>query len=111
MDVEAARHLSGDSEAFINFTQRPVVAIVSGAISIADNPAGGLALLLKGDDGYMYYYGHLSEQWVTDGQRVLVGDLLGRIGNTGRWTQYIEPHLHLSTIFVMKKKLRNLLCK
>jgi murein DD-endopeptidase MepM/ murein hydrolase activator NlpD len=96
VDVEAARHLPGDSEAFINFTQRPVVALVSGVTSIADNPAGGLALLLEGDDGYMYYYGHLSEQWVTEGQRVQMGDLLGRIGNSGRWTQYIEPHLHLS---------------
>lgn len=96
VDVEAARHLSGDSDEFINFIQRPVVAIASGTISIADNPAGGLALTLDGDDGNTYYYGHLSEQWVKDGQEVQVGDLLGRIGNTGRWTQYIEPHLHLS---------------
>jgi hypothetical protein len=96
VDVEAARHLAGDSEDFINFTQRPVVAITSGVVSIADNLAGGLALRLEGDDGLMYYYGHLHEQWVTQGQRVQAGDLLGRVGNTGRWAQYIEPHLHLS---------------
>jgi murein DD-endopeptidase MepM/ murein hydrolase activator NlpD len=96
VDIEAARHLAGDSAAFVSFTQRPVVAIVNGVISIADNPMGGLALLLDGDDGLTYYYGHLSEQWVNDGQRVQVGDFLGRIGNTGRWTQYIEPHLHFS---------------
>jgi len=96
VDVQAARHLPGDGKDFIAFTQRPVAAVVSGTVNIADNPAGGLALLLDGDDGHTYYYGHLSEQWVTDGQEVQVGDLLGRIGNTGRWTQYIEPHLHFS---------------
>ncbi len=96
VDIEAARGLPGDSEAFLTFTQLPVVAVVSGTVAIADNPAGGLALLLYGDDGYTYYYGHLSEQWVEDGQAIGVGDGLGRIGNTGRWTQYIEPHLHFS---------------
>jgi murein DD-endopeptidase MepM/ murein hydrolase activator NlpD len=96
VDVEAARHLAGDSETFNTFIQLPVVAVVSGTINIADNPYGGLALLLHGDDGYSYYYGHLSEQWVKEGQVVQAGDHLGRIGNSGRWTQYIEPHLHFS---------------
>jgi murein DD-endopeptidase MepM/ murein hydrolase activator NlpD len=97
VDIEAARHLPGDSVAFQTFIQLPVVAVVSGTVAIADNPAGGLALLLYGEDGYTYYYGHLSEQWVTQDQTVRVGEWLGRIGNTGRWTQYIEPHLHFSS--------------
>ncbi len=96
VDIEAARHLAGDSPDFLTFTQLPVVAVVSGTVAIADNPAGGLALLLYGEDGYTYYYGHLSQQWVEEGQEVAVGDWIGRIGNTGRWTQYIEPHLHFS---------------
>jgi murein DD-endopeptidase MepM/ murein hydrolase activator NlpD len=96
VDVEAARHLPGDSDEFNTFIQLPAVAVVSGTVTIADNPYGGLALLLYGDDGYTYYYGHLSEQWVEDEQLVRAGDLIGRIGNTGRWTQYIEPHLHFS---------------
>lgn len=96
VDIEAARHLAGDSAEFVAFTRSPVLAVVSGTVTIADNPFGGLALLLDGDDGYTYYYGHLSEQWVVDGQGVGVGERLGRIGNTGRWTQYIEPHLHFS---------------
>lgn len=95
-DIEAARHLSGDSEEFETFIQLPVVAVISGTIAIADNQYGGLALLLHGDDGYTYYYGHLSEQWVHDGQAVHPGDWLGRIGNTGHNSQYIEPHLHFS---------------
>jgi murein DD-endopeptidase MepM/ murein hydrolase activator NlpD len=96
VDVEAARQLSSDSDAFNTFLRLPVTAVISGTIAIADNLYGGLALLLYGDDGYTYYYGHLSEQWVEDGQVVQVGDLLGRIGNTGHNTQYIEPHLHFS---------------
>jgi murein DD-endopeptidase MepM/ murein hydrolase activator NlpD len=96
VDIEAARDLPSDGQAFGAFTQLPVVAVVTGTISIADNPAGGLALLLHGDDGYVYYYGHLSEQWVADAQAVRAGERLGRIGNTGRWTQYLEPHLHFS---------------
>jgi hypothetical protein len=96
VDIEAARHLAADSAEFQRFIQLPVVAVVSGTVAIADNSFGGLALLLHGEDGYSYYYGHLSEQWVTDGQTVTVGQELGRIGNSGYNTQYIEPHLHFS---------------
>ncbi len=96
VDVEAARQLSSDSLEFNTFVELPVVAVISGTVDIADNHYGGLALLLHGDDGYTYYYGHLSEQWVEDGQTVRVGERLGRIGNTGHNTQYIEPHLHFS---------------
>ena len=96
VDIEAARELAGDSDEFNTFIQLPVVAVVTGTIAIADNHFGGLALLLDGDDGYRYYYGHLSEQWVDDGQVVRPGDQLGRIGNSGFNSQYIEPHLHFS---------------
>jgi murein DD-endopeptidase MepM/ murein hydrolase activator NlpD len=96
VDIEAARHLAADSDEFQRFIHLPVVAIVTGTVAIADNHFGGLALLLHGQDGYSYYYGHLSEQWVADGQTVTAGQELGRIGNTGYNTQYIEPHLHFS---------------
>jgi murein DD-endopeptidase MepM/ murein hydrolase activator NlpD len=96
VDVEAARRLPADGDEFDTFIHLPVVAVTTGTVAIADNRFGGLALLLDGQDGYTYYYGHLSEQWVQDGQLVMVGDWLGRIGNTGYNTQYIEPHLHFS---------------
>jgi murein DD-endopeptidase MepM/ murein hydrolase activator NlpD len=96
VDVEAARHLPAESAEFDTFIHLPVVAVTTGTVTIADNRFGGLALLLDGQDGYTYYYGHLSEQWVEDGQLVRAGDWLGRIGNTGYNTQYIEPHLHFS---------------
>lgn len=96
VDIEAGRYFAADSVEFNTFRQLPVVAITSGVMAIADNPRGGLALWLQGDDGRTYYYAHLSEQWVTAGQRVQAGDFIGRIGNTGQWTQYIEPHLHFA---------------
>ena len=39
------------------------------------------------------YYAHLDEQTVTDGQRVSIGDTLGRMGNTGN-ARTTPPHLH-----------------
>jgi len=41
--------------------------------------------------GYVTRYGHLSEVLVRPGQRISRGDLLGRVGSTGRST---GPHLH-----------------
>ena len=96
VDVEAGRHFAAASAEFQAFIQLPVAAVTTGVIAIADNPRGGQALWLHGDDGRTYYYAHLSEQWAAEGQRVQVGELLGRIGNTGQWTQYIEPHLHFA---------------
>ena len=96
VDIEAARDLSADSEEFLTFIQLPVVAVTTATVSIADNLYGGLALLLEDVDGNSYYYGHLSEQWVADGAQVGPGDGLGRIGNSGHNSQYIEPHLHFS---------------
>lgn len=96
VDVEAARHFTAGSSEFATFTRLPVVAVTHGTIAIGDNPRGGRALWLHGDDGRRYYYAHLSEQWVEEGQRVQAGEHIGRIGNTGQWTQFIEPHLHFA---------------
>jgi len=96
VDIEAGRHFTASSTEFNAFRQLPVVAVTGGVTAIADNPRGGLALWLHGDDGRTYYYAHLSQQWVAEGQRVQAGEQIGRIGNTGQWTQYIEPHLHFA---------------
>lgn len=47
---------------------------------------------IDGDDGYKYYYCHMSKRLVTVGQRVKVGDILGVEGATGQAT---GSHLHL----------------
>ncbi len=73
-----------------------VVAGVSGEASRLDNPRGGTAVLLHGDDNRTYYYAHLSRSSIDQPRRVSAGEPLGQIGRTGTWTQYLEPHLHLS---------------
>ena len=43
--------------------------------------------------GLMLYYAHLHEQYVTIGERVTEGDVLGTVGNTGN-ARTTAPHLH-----------------
>ncbi|HYT25132.1 MAG TPA: M23 family metallopeptidase, partial [Actinomycetota bacterium] len=47
------------------------------------NALGGITLYLKGDDGNEYYYAHLSRYAVARGARVVAGQLVGYVGNTG----------------------------
>ncbi len=94
VDIEAALTLTFD--AFAQFRQTSILAPTGGIVTLANTPLGGLGYLLHGDDGRVYFMGHLSSQLVADGSRVAAGAVLGQIGNSGRWTQYIEPHLHLA---------------
>jgi murein DD-endopeptidase MepM/ murein hydrolase activator NlpD len=78
------------------FYQAEAVAVVDGTAQRLDNPRGGTAVLLHGVDGRTYYYAHLASSPITEPTLVLAGERLGRIGNTGTWSQFLEPHLHLS---------------
>jgi len=51
----------------------------------------GYLVILKHDDGSRTYYGHLKGAWVTPGQRVARGELVGEVGSTGNST---GPHVH-----------------
>lgn len=70
----------------------PVYATGDGVVTGAGWESGyGNAVVI--DHGYHYTtrYAHLSEILVKNGQRVSRGDLIGKVGNTGKST---GPHLH-----------------
>ena len=52
----------------------------------------GNYISIKGDDGYVYYYCHLSARWVEPGEYVEAGQNIGAEGSTGRST---GSHLHV----------------
>jgi murein DD-endopeptidase MepM/ murein hydrolase activator NlpD len=70
----------------------PVFATAAGRVTIAA-PDGGYGNLVEIDhrNGLVTRYGHLSTILVTDGQEVAAGEVVGKLGSTGRST---GPHLH-----------------
>ncbi|MDP2952501.1 MAG: M23 family metallopeptidase, partial [Chloroflexota bacterium] len=77
--------LSGDLGA-------PVVAAATGRVALAAPLlVQGNAVILDHGWGVFSGYYHLSEILVTEGQEVVQGELIGRIGNTGLST---GAHLH-----------------
>jgi murein DD-endopeptidase MepM/ murein hydrolase activator NlpD len=61
----------------------PVVAVISGTIKTDYSSAGGISLYLRGSDGNEYFYAHNSRNVASDGQRVVTGEVIGYVGNTG----------------------------
>jgi hypothetical protein len=71
----------------------PVVASLSGRVVMSGLAGGyGLAVEIEHDGPRRRtLYGHLSELYVREGQRVRQGEVIGRVGSTGLST---GPHLH-----------------
>ena len=71
----------------------PIYATADGVISTAGYNSGGYGNLIKIDHGrgIETRYGHLSKMSVYPGQRVKRGEMIGRMGSTGRST---GSHLH-----------------
>ncbi len=73
----------------------PVVAVGSGTIISAGWKSGyGKAIVIQHDGWRQSLYGHLSEAFVTPGQTIEQGTVIGRVGSTGNST---GPHLHFET--------------
>ena len=73
----------------------PVRATAAGKVTIAGRDGGyGNMVELDHGNGLSTRYGHLSEIDVKVGQHVRTGEVIGRIGSTGRST---GPHLHYET--------------
>lgn len=70
-----------------------VYATGDGKVKTAGRALSGYGNMIDIDHGFNYLtrYAHLSEVLVKPGQEVKRGDLIGRIGNTGKST---GPHLH-----------------
>lgn len=71
----------------------PIYATADGVVSTAEWNSGGYGKLVKIDHGrgIETRYGHLSAYSVSAGQRVVRGQVIGRMGSTGRST---GSHLH-----------------
>lgn len=78
---------------------KTICAVVGGTILQsrrvydAGNPTSewGNYISILGDDGRVHYYCHLSERWVSVGDRIEAGQPIGVEGSTGRST---GSHLH-----------------
>ena len=71
----------------------PIYATADGIVSTSEYNSGGYGNLVKLDHGrgIETRYAHMSSRAVTPGQRVTRGQLVGRMGSTGRST---GSHLH-----------------
>lgn len=71
----------------------PVYATGDGVVTSAGRSMSGYGNMIDIDHGFNYNtrYAHLSQVLVKTGQQVKRGDLIGKVGNTGKST---GPHLH-----------------
>ncbi|MDA3822330.1 MAG: M23 family metallopeptidase, partial [Bacteroidales bacterium] len=70
----------------------PVKAAASGIIKRTRYSGGyGKLIIVQHEKDLVTYYGHLSAYRVRPGQRVTKGQIIGRVGTSGRST---GPHLH-----------------
>jgi len=72
-------------------TGDPIVAAMPGTVTYSGWLGGYGYLVIVEADGVEYYYGHASELLVYEGQSVEAGELIARVGSTGRST---GSHLH-----------------
>ncbi|MDR2460620.1 MAG: peptidoglycan DD-metalloendopeptidase family protein [Deltaproteobacteria bacterium] len=75
----------------------PVYAPADGTVLSSDWSKSGYGLMITIDHGYglSTRYAHLSEALVTVGQKVTRGEMIAKVGSTGRST---GPHLHYETL-------------
>lgn len=80
----------------------PVVATADGVVKAAGYYGDyGNMVLIEHASGYATLYAHLSEIKVKVGERVKAGEVLGKVGSTGRST---GPHLHYEILYQGKHK-------
>lgn len=72
---------------------KPIYATRSGKVITASTGGTtyGIYTIIDHGDGYTSLYAHMSALYVSSGQYVQKGDMIGRVGSTGRSS---GPHLH-----------------
>ncbi len=74
-------------------TGTKVLACEAGTVTVAGWNGGlGKCIIIQHEDSIQTVYGHLSEINVRTGQKVVRGQVIGKVGNTGNST---GPHLHI----------------
>jgi murein DD-endopeptidase MepM/ murein hydrolase activator NlpD len=75
----------------------PVYAPADGTVISSDWSKSGYGLMITIDHGFglSTRYAHLSESLVTAGQKLARGDMIAKVGSSGRST---GPHLHYETL-------------
>lgn len=90
-NIPKSPHLGTDFRGAIG---TPIRALTDGRVVLAeDHYYSGNAVYIDHGQGVLSMYGHLSEITVQKGEFVKKGDIIGKVGMTGRVT---GPHLHLS---------------
>lgn len=81
-----------------NVTGTPIAAADAGVVIFAgwDTTGYGYSVVIDHGNGFRTRYAHMSYYLVEAGQQVGKGDLIGKVGSTGRST---GPHLHFETIY------------
>jgi len=75
----------------------PIRTVADGKVVFAGNRGDyGKAVIIDHGNGFRSLYGHASSLEVRAGDRVSQGDVIARIGSTGRST---GPHLHLELLY------------
>ena len=70
----------------------PIIAAAGGTVSFAGVNSGyGNCVIINHGDGISTLYAHMSSISVSEGDSVVQGDMIGRVGSTGNST---GPHLH-----------------
>lgn len=74
----------------------PISGVVRNVKHGGNSTMGGNSMWIEGADGRAYYFAHMQNINVENGQSISVGGALGTVGNTGTEAQHTGAHLHFS---------------